>query len=83
MKISALYRGARKIYWNEENVDQQAYYGLLDAKISFERKSLQLDIWAKNILNTEYNSFFFEALGNKYVQIGKPAQFGLNLGVKF
>ena len=83
MKISTLYRGARKIYWNEENVDQQAYYGLLDAKISFERNSLQLDIWAKNILNTEYNSFFFEALGNKYVQIGKPAQFGVNLGVKF
>lgn len=83
MKISALYRGAGRIYWNEENTYSQKYYGLLDAKISFMHKSFQLDLWAKNLLNNDYYSFFFEALGNKYVQTGKPAQFGVNLGVKF
>lgn len=83
IKISALYRGAGEIFWNEANKSHQAYYGLLDGKISFIRKSLQLDLWAKNILNTEYSSFYFEALGNKYIQTGKPAQFGVNLGLKF
>jgi outer membrane receptor protein involved in Fe transport len=83
IKISTLYRGAGEIFWNEANKSHQAYYGLLDGKISFIRKSLQFDLWAKNLLNAEYSSFYFEALGNKYVQTGKPAQFGVNLGLKF
>lgn len=83
IRISALYRGAGKIYWEEENLNSQPYYGLLDAKISVVRDWLQFDIWAKNLLNTGYSAFFFEALGNKYVQTGKPAQFGVNLSLKF
>lgn len=83
IRISALYRGAGKIYWNEKNNASQDYYGLLDGKISFTRKTLQFDIWAKNILNTDYNSFYFTALGHNYVQTGKPMQLGVNLGIKF
>lgn len=83
IRISTLYRGAGKIMWNEQNSARQPYYGLLDGKLSFSRKSLQLDFWAKNMLNTDYNAFFFEALGHRYVQVGKPAQFGVNLGLKF
>jgi outer membrane receptor for Fe3+-dicitrate len=83
IKLSALYRGAGDIYWNEENTYKQPYYGLLDAKLSFIRKSVQFDIWSKNLLNTSYNSFFFEALGNRYVQTGKPLQIGVNLSLKF
>lgn len=83
IRFSALYRGAGMIYWEEENTSSQPFYGLLDAKISFVRKWLQLDIWAKNLLNTKYNAFYFEALGNKYVQTGKPAQIGVNMSLKF
>ncbi len=83
IRLSALYHGAGNIYWDEENLNSQGYYGLLDAKISFVRKSLQFDIWTKNMLNTVYSSFYFEALGNKYVQTGKPAQIGVNLSIKF
>ena len=83
IRINALYRGAGEIFWNEANNHKQGYYGLLDGKVSFIRKSLQFDIWAKNIMGKNYNSFYFEALGNKYVQVGKPMQFGVNLSVKF
>jgi iron complex outermembrane recepter protein len=83
IKISALYRGAGEIFWNEENSASQPYYSLVDAKISFIRKALQLDLWTKNMLNTDYSSFYFEALGKKYVQTGKPAQIGMNLSIKF
>jgi outer membrane receptor protein involved in Fe transport len=82
-RINLLYRGNGGIWWNEENTERQPYYGLFDAKVSFMRKSVQFDIWARNILNTRYASFFFEALGNKYVQPGKPAQIGVNLSLKF
>jgi iron complex outermembrane recepter protein len=83
IRINALYRGNGKIFWNEVNSADQAFYGLLDTKISFMRRAVQFDIWAKNILNADYASFYFEALGNKYVQTGKPAQIGINLSVKF
>ena len=83
VKINLLYRGAGKIFWDEKNSHKQSYYGLFDAKISLIRKSLQFDIWGKNLLNTEYSSFYFEALGNKYVQTGRPMQLGMNLSVKF
>ncbi len=83
IRFNILYRGVGDIYWDEENIVKQPFYGLLDAKVSFIRKSLQFDIWAKNILDTYYESFYFEALGNKYVQTGKPAHVGINLSVKF
>lgn len=83
IKLNALYRGAGKVLWNEANTQKQNYYGLIDAKISFLRKSIQFDIWVKNLLNRSYSSFYFEALGNKYVQTGKPMQIGINLSVKF
>lgn len=81
--LNLLYRGNGDIYWNEENTSVQKYYNLLDAKISFKKKIIQVDFWAKNILTENYNSFYFEALGNQYVQIGRPMTFGANLIVKF
>lgn len=83
IKLSTLYQGTGEIFWNEENSQRQPYYGLVDAKISFILKSLQLDIWIKNMMNTDYASFYFEALGNKYIQTGKPARAGINLSIKF
>ncbi|HAM09006.1 MAG: hypothetical protein A2X05_10935 [Bacteroidetes bacterium GWE2_41_25] len=83
IRASALYRGAGPIFWDEENLTEQPFYGLFDAKLSFTRKSLQLEIWTKNMFNQDYNSFYFEALGNKYVQTGRPAQIGMNLSLKF
>ena len=83
IRINTLYRANGEIFWNEKNSEKQPFYGLLDARLSFARKNLQFDLWARNILNTAYSSFYFEALGNKYVQTGKPARIGMNLSYKF
>ena len=83
IRINTLYRANGEIFWNEKNSEKQPFYGLLDARLSFARKNLQFDLWARNILNTDYSSFYFEALGNKYVQTGKPARIGMNLSFKF
>lgn len=83
VRLSTHYRGAGKIYWKEENTDNQSFYGLVDAKLSIVRKWLQFDIWTKNLLNTKYNAFFFDGPGNKYVQTGKPVQIGVNMSFKF
>lgn len=83
IRIIATYKGNGTIFWNEENSHSQPFYSITDAKISFIRKSLQVDFWIRNLLNTDYEAFYFEALNNKYVQSGRPAHAGVNLSVKF
>ncbi len=79
----ASYQGQGKIYWNEENTGSQKYYGMLNGKISFMAKNARVDLWAKNILNEDYHSFYFSSLGKSFVQVGKPVQLGANLILNF
>ena len=71
--------GNGDIYWTENNDVNQPFYALLNANISFRRKWFQLDLWGKNISNTNYLAFYFETLGNPFAQKGNPTQFGVNL----
>lgn len=79
------YKGVGKHYWSLDNSVYQDYYGLLDAKLSFITGKLQVDIWGKNILDTSYNTYYFEisSLHNSYVQLGRPANFGVNVKIAF
>ena len=83
INLNVTYNGFGKHYWNEDNIAYQDYYGLLNHRITVEKGNVSLSFWGKNILNTEYNSFYFQALGNSYAQIGKPATMGVNLKVNF
>ncbi len=83
LKINVLYRETGKIYWNEANSHAQDNYGTTDVKLSLIKGDMQFDLWGKNIFGTDYESFYFEALGKKYVQTGKPARLGVNLSLKF
>jgi iron complex outermembrane recepter protein len=82
LKWTALYRVLGEHYWNEENNYSQSAYGLIDLRFGVERGKLNLDIWAKNLLGTDYHAFYFEAIGNRYAQKGKPMQYGANLSLK-
>lgn len=82
LKWSALYRAIGEHYWNEQNTQSQSAYGLLDLRLGVERGKFSLELWAKNLLASEYNAFYFEAIGNRYAQKGKPMQFGANLMLK-
>lgn len=79
----ANYQFTGKHYWNEENTHFQEGYGLLNSRLSLTKNLITLDLWAKNIMGKPYNSFYFEAVGNQYVQIGKPFSFGANLILSF
>lgn len=81
--LAVSYKGTGEIYWNEANSLKQDFYGLLDGRISFVRKNIKFDIWGSNLTETEYNVFYFEALGRKYLQPGKPLQMGVKLAVNF
>ncbi|MDZ7738044.1 MAG: TonB-dependent receptor plug domain-containing protein [Bacteroidales bacterium] len=83
INLNLIYRGTGAIYWNEENSHQQDYYSIADFKLGMIRNNLALDFWFKNLLNTDYEAFYFQSLGREYVQPGNPLHFGIRLSAKF
>ena len=81
--FSLTYTGTGRIYWKEDNKISQPYYGLLNAKISTTKDFITFAIWAKNITNTTYNSFYFESGGNGLAQKGRPFTIGGNIQLNF
>ncbi len=83
LTLSAYYNAAGKIHWTEQNDIVQPFYGTLNACISTELKGLQIDVWSNNSLNKDYTAFYFESMGNSFMQKGRPRQFGINLRYRF
>lgn len=88
IRLGVTYRGAGPIYWTDLNNHHQPYYGILDGRISFIRKHLQVDLWGRNLTDTEYESYYFEMqnpkdpkIKNSFIQTGRPMQLGVSLSV--
>jgi len=79
MDVNLNYQDIGKIYWNEDNKSWQDSYTLLNGKLAFIMPHIRLELWGKNLLETEYNSFYFQMSGKSFVQQGKPRTFGMNL----
>lgn len=77
------YQGIDQLYWDEENTAKQDAYGQLNGKLIWTLGKTSVELWGKNLFDTQYNAFYFESLGNAYVQMGKPAQCGINLKYRF
>lgn len=83
MHLNLNYQLIGKQYWEETNEAFQKNYGIANMKITFENKVFDIGFWAKNIFDVDYNSFYFVASGKSFVQLGKPAQFGVFAKIKF
>ena len=83
IELDISYQGIGKHYWNEENTAAQDYYGLLNSRLGFSTRWFDLGLWGKNILDKDYSAFYFEAIGNQYLQKGKPARFGIYISASF
>ncbi|MDD2513724.1 MAG: TonB-dependent receptor [Proteiniphilum sp.] len=90
------YSGVGKIYWTESNRTTpqggdegvelyQPFYGLVNGSVAAEKGALSLEFWVKNLFNTDYHSFLFEASDmttgkvNQFVQRGYPTRLGATL----
>lgn len=81
MLLNVGWTGVGRIYWNEENTLSQPFYSLLSASLTWEKGAFGASLWAKNILNEQYNTFYFRSIGNDFFAKGKPLQFGISLHV--
>jgi outer membrane receptor protein involved in Fe transport len=71
--------GTGKIYWDEANSLYQQFYHTVNAKVGIVKNNFEVEIWGKNLLNTDYNTFYFESFGNRFFQKSKPLQCGMTL----
>ncbi len=81
--LNLSYQHMGKMYWEEENLAFQKNYGITNTKITFVTSVVDFGVWGKNIFATDYNAFFFSSFNIDYVQLGKPAQFGIFAKLKF
>lgn len=83
IRVSLLYTGNGKTYWDLDNKMSQKYYGLLNVKVSFIKNNFALNFYRKNMFNKEYVTYAYQAFGNTYVQAGRPTYFGTSLTYNF
>ncbi|MBR5850313.1 MAG: TonB-dependent receptor [Alistipes sp.] len=76
-------RSAGKIYWDEANTLEQPFYTLFDGSIRIEHARYAIDFWGKNLAEKQYDLFYFESIGNRFVQRGKPRILGITLSINF
>ena len=81
LQLRVGWNGIGRIYWNEENTLSQPFYGLLRASLAWEKGAYGVSLWASNILNEQYTTFYFRSIGNDFFSQGKPFQLGASFNV--
>lgn len=78
------FMGRGKIYWTENNEVSQPFYGLLNGEITLGLcNHVDISLWGKNLTQTRYQAFYFESMGNGFMQEGRPLTFGGNVTLRF
>lgn len=72
-------RGVGQIYWNEENTEKQNFYATLGMSVTLKSKLFDLQLWSRNMTDTKYAVFYFESIGNRFIQRGNPTTTGVTL----
>ena len=83
IQLNAGYTGAGRVYWTEENTVSQSFYGTLNGRVSLQKGRGQIDFWVRNALDKDYAAFYFESMGNGFMQKGRPIQAGIELRCRF
>ena len=65
-----------KIYWAEDNVVQQPFYAVANAKVALAKGCLTWSVWAKNLTSTDYLANVMTVSTGSYAQKGKPFNIG-------
>ena len=79
---SAEYSGVGPIYRDPENTVREDFYSLLGARAGVQLGLVDVTLWGRNLLNTEYHPFYFSFFGQDLFQKGAPLTFGVDLMIR-
>ncbi len=87
LTIGANVNGNGRIYWDAANKHSQPLYATLGAHVLLDFNLLKLNLWARNITDTRYNTFLVESsadgVARTFSQRSNPFQCGVDLSLSF
>ena len=76
-----------KIWWDDANTYSQKFYAVLGAHACLDLDVCSVNLWARNLTDTKYNTFAFssKATGQEVfmAQRGNPFQMGIDVNIHF
>lgn len=79
LMLAANVRAAGDIYWNEANTLQQPFYALLGASVTWQQPRYSLQLWGRNLTDTQYKTFYFVSIQHHFLQRGHGRMLGVTL----
>lgn len=87
LTLGANVNGMGNVYWDEANTFSQKFYAVAGAHLAADLGLVNVNIWARNITDTKYNTFAFlsKATGTAVysAQRGNPFQMGVDIRLHF
>lgn len=72
-----------KIYYNKENTEHLNGYTITNLSLGYEKKAMNLSLYANNLFDKEYSDFMIDTPSNNYYHFGKPRTIGLKFSKSF
>ena len=83
LTLAANVRATGDIYWDEANTLRQPFYAQLGASVTWKQQHYSLQIWGRNLTDTQYKTFYFVSIQHHFLQRGHGRQFGATLRLNF
>lgn len=87
LTVGANMNAQGKVWWDEANTYSQKLYAVVGAHVGADLGALSVDVWARNITKTRYNTFAVSsaATGQRlyFAQRGNPFQCGVSVNWHF
>lgn len=79
LTFAANVRATGDIYWDEANTLTQPLYALVGASITWKQERYSLQLWGKNLTDTQYKTFYFVSIQHPFLQRGHGRSIGATL----
>ena len=83
ISFAANLRATGDIYWDEANTLRQPFYALLGASVTWQQQHYSLQLWGRNLTDTQYKTFYFVSIQHPFLQRGHGRQLGATLRLQF
>ena len=81
ISVNADCSGIGRIWWDEANQFVEPFVAQVGADVSVAFHWFDLRFRMDNILNEDYNVFYFKSVGNNFFQRGKPLRWNIGINI--
>ncbi len=83
LTLAANVRAAGDIVWDVDWAIRQPFYALLGASVTWKQQHYSVQLWGRNLTDTQYKTFYFVSIQHHFLQRGHGRQLGATLRLNF